>query len=114
LRYQGGAFSTYLRQHLVAFVSKARIDAAGRTRAASQSARRIFRHLSAGLDTGAEADQDLNASLRFDRINLLAAADGTLEAQLIGRLCVRPDFLILPGAGAGKQGRLSARDGVLE
>ena len=48
LRFQGSAhFSAYLRQHLVAFISKTRIKCRlARTCAVSQGARRIPRHLS--------------------------------------------------------------------
>ena len=51
----------------------------------------------AGLDTSAEADQDLNALLvavRPDKFALAAAEDGTLEAQLIGRLCGHDQTLL--------------------
>ena len=92
LRFLGSVhFSASLRQHLVAFISKTRIKC--------RMARRILHHKAhegslaicpAGLDTSADADQDLNALLvavRPDKFALAAAEDGTLEAELIGRLC---------------------------
>lgn len=99
LRFQGSAhFSAYLRQHLVAFHSKTRIKcrAAGRVlfHKAHEGSLAIC---PAGLDTSAEADQDLNAMLvavRPDKFALAAAEDGTLEAQLIGRLCGHDQTLL--------------------
>ena len=99
LRFQGSAhFYGYLRQHLVAFHSKTRIKC--------RAARRVLFHNAhegslaicpAGLDTSAEADQDLNALLvavRPDKFALAAAEDGTLEAQLISRLCGHDQTLL--------------------
>jgi AraC family transcriptional regulator len=92
LRYKGSAyFSACLRQHLVAFHSKTRIkcSAAGRVlfHKAHEGSLAIC---PAGLDTSAETDQDLHAlvvAVRPDKFALAAAEDGTLEAELIGRLC---------------------------
>ena len=91
LRYKGSAhFSAYLRRHLVAFVSKTQIQCrlAGRTlyHKAHEGSLAIC---PAGLDTSAEADQDLNGLLVAvspDKFALAAAEDGTLEAELISRL----------------------------
>jgi AraC family transcriptional regulator len=94
LRYQGGAhFSATLRQHLVAFVSKTRIRCRLAGRALDHQAHEgSLAICPAGLDTGADADQDLASLLvavRPDKFALAAAEDGTLEAELIGRLCGR-------------------------
>ena len=99
MRFQGGAhFSACLRQHLVAFISKARIKC--------RLARSTLHHNAhegslaicpAGLDTSADADQDLNALLvavRPDKFALAAAEAGTLEAGLIGRLCGHDQTLL--------------------
>ena len=99
LRYQGSAhFSAYLQQHLVAFVSKARIKCRLAGRALHHKAHEgSLAICPAELDTGAEADQDLNALLvavRPDKFSLAAAEDGTLEAQLIGRLCGHDQTLL--------------------
>src|SRR6516165_6706008 len=112
LRYKGGAhFRACLRQHLVAFVSKARIKC--------RLARRTLHHTAhegslaicpAGLATSADTDQDLNVLLvtvRPDKFALAAAEEGTLEAELIGRLCGHDQTLLdLAGvlAREGKEG----------
>jgi AraC family transcriptional regulator len=99
LRYRGSAhFSAYLRQHLVAFVSKTRIKCqlAGRTldHKAHEGSLAIC---PAGLDTSADTDQDLSALLvavRPDKFALAAAEDGRLEAELIDRLCGHDQTLL--------------------
>jgi AraC family transcriptional regulator len=99
LRYQGSAhFRAHLRQHLVAFVSKTRIKCRAAGRALHHNAHEgSLAICPAGLDTSAEADQDLNAlfvAVRPDKFALAAAEEGTLEAALIGRLCGHDQTLL--------------------
>lgn len=99
VRFQGGAhFTAYLRQHLVAFVSKTRIKCRLAGRALFHKAHEgSLAICPAGYDTSAEADQDLNALLvavRPDKFALAAAEGGTLDAQLIGRLCGHDQTLL--------------------
>jgi AraC family transcriptional regulator len=99
LRYKGGAhFSAYLRQHLVAFVSKTRIKCRLAGRALYHKAHEgSLAILPAGLDTSADTDHDLNGLLvavRPDKFALAAAEDGTLDAELIGRLCGHDQALL--------------------
>jgi AraC family transcriptional regulator len=99
LRYKGGAhFSAFLRQHLVAFVSKTRIKCRLAGRALHHKAHEgSLAICPAGLDTGADTDQDLDALLvavRPDKFALAAAEGGMLEAQLIGRLCGHDQALL--------------------
>ena len=99
VRFQGGAhFTAYLRQHLVAFVSKTRIKCRLAGRALYHKAHEgSLAICPAGYDTSAEADQDLNALLvavRPDKFALAAAEGGTLDAQLIGRLCGHDQTLL--------------------
>jgi len=91
LHYQGSAhFVANLRQHVISFVSQARMycSLAGLTlcHEAHEGSMAIC---PAGLDTSADADQDLNSILiavQPEKLAFAAAEDGTLEAQLIGRL----------------------------
>ena len=99
LRYKGSAhFRANLRQHLVAFHSKTRIKCRAAGRALHHNAHEgSLAICPAGLDTSADADQDLNALLvavRPDKFALAAAEDGTLEAGLIGRLCGHDQTLL--------------------
>jgi AraC family transcriptional regulator len=99
LRYKGGAhFRAVLRQHLVAFVSKARIKCRLAGRALHHKAHEgSLAICPAGFDTSADTDQDLDALLvavRPDKFALAAAEGGTLEAQLIGRLCGHDQMLL--------------------
>jgi AraC family transcriptional regulator len=99
LRYKGSAhFSAYLRQHLVAFVSKTRIKCRLAGRALYHKAHEgSLAILPAGLDTSADTDHDLNVLLvavRPDKFALAAAEDGTLDAELIGRLCGHDQALL--------------------
>ena len=99
LRYKGSAhFRAYLRHHLVAFVSKSRIKCRMAHRSLHHKAHQgSLAICPAGLDTGAEADQDLNAlfvAVRPDKFALAAAEDGKLDAQLIGRLCGHDQTLL--------------------
>lgn len=99
LRFQGGAhFTAYLRQHLVAFVSKTRIKCRLAGRALFHKAHEgSLAICPAGLDTSAEADQDLNGLLvavRPNKFALAAAEGGTLGAELIGRLCGHDQTLL--------------------
>jgi AraC family transcriptional regulator len=99
LRYKGSAhFSAYLRQHLVAFVSKTRIKCRLAGRALYHKAHEgSLAILPAGLDTSADTDHDLNGLLvavRPDKFALAAAEDGTLDAELIGRLCGHDQTLL--------------------
>ena len=99
LRFQGGAhFSACLRQHLVAFVSKTRIRCRLAGRALYHKAHEgSLAICPAGLDTGADADQDLNALLvavQPDKFALAAAEEGTLEAELSSRLCGHDQTLL--------------------
>jgi AraC family transcriptional regulator len=112
LRYEGGAhFSACLRQHLIAFVSKARIKCRLAGRALCHRAHEgSLAICPAGLDTSADTDQDLNALLvavRPDKFALAAAEEGTLEAELSCRLCGHDQTLLdLAGvlAREGKDG----------
>jgi AraC family transcriptional regulator len=99
LRYKGGAhFRAYLRQHLVAFVSKSRIKCRVAGRALHHEAHEgSLAICPAGFDTGADTDQDLDALLvavRPDKFALAAAEGGMLAAQLIGRLCGHDQTLL--------------------
>ena len=99
LRYRGSAhFCADLRQHLVAFHSKTRIKCRAAGRALHHNTHEgSLAICPAGLDTSADADQDLNALLvavRPDKFALAAAEDGTLEAGLIGRLCGHDQTLL--------------------
>jgi AraC family transcriptional regulator len=99
LRFQGSAhFSAYLRQHLVAFVSKTRIKCRLAGRALYHKAHEgSLAICPAGLDTSADTDQDLNALLvavRPDKFALAAAEGGTLEAELSSRLCGHDQTLL--------------------
>ena len=99
LRYKGGAhFSACLRQHLIAFVSKTRIECRLSGRALYHKAHEgSLAICPAGLATSADTDQDLNAllvAIRPDRFALAAAEDGKLDAQLIGRLCGHDQTLL--------------------
>jgi AraC family transcriptional regulator len=99
LRFKGSAhFSANLRQHLVAFVSKTRIKCRLAGRALYHEAHEgSLAICPAGLDTSADTNQDLNGLLvavRPDKFALAAAEDGTLDAQLIGRLCGHDQMLL--------------------
>jgi AraC family transcriptional regulator len=99
LRYKGSAhFSANLRQHLVAFVSKTRIQCRLAGRALYHKAHEgSLAICPAGLDASAEAEQDLNGLLvavRPDKFALAAAEEGTLEAELIGCLCGHDQTLL--------------------
>ena len=99
LRYKGAAhFRAYLRHHLVAFVSTSRIKCRMAQRSLHHTAHQgSLAICPAGLDTGAEADQDLNAlfvAVRPDKFALAAAEDGKLDAQLISRLCGHDQTLL--------------------
>ena len=99
LRYKGSAhFSAYLRQHLVAFVSRTRIKCRLAGRALFHGAHEgSLAICPAGLDTSADTDHDLDALLvavRPDKFALAAAEGGTLDAQLIGRLCGHDQTLL--------------------
>jgi len=91
LHYEGGAhFSGVLRQHLISFVSQTSIRCwlAGETLShdAHEGSLAIC---PAGLDTSADADQDLNVLLiavEPHKLALAAAEDGRLETRLVGRL----------------------------
>ena len=99
LRYKGSAhFCADLRQHLVAFVSKTRIKCRAAGRALHHNAHEgSLAICPAGLDTSAEADQDLKAlfvAVRPDKFALAAAEHGTLGAGLIARLCGHDQTLL--------------------
>jgi AraC family transcriptional regulator len=99
LRYKGGAhFRVCLLQHLVAFVSKARIKCRLAGRALYHTAHEgSLAICPAGLDTSADTDQDLNALLvavRPDKFALAAAEEGALEAELSSRLCGHDQVLL--------------------
>jgi AraC family transcriptional regulator len=99
LRYKGSAhFSACLRQHLVAFVSKTRIKCRLAGHALYHKAHEgSLAILPAGLDTSADTDHDLNGLLvavRPDKLALAATEDGTLDAELIGRLCGHDQALL--------------------
>ena len=91
LEFEGGAhFSGLPRQHLISFVSQTRI----RCRLAGETLCHDAHEGSlaicpAGLDTGADTDQDVSVVLiavQPHKLALAAAEYGTLEAQLVGRL----------------------------
>ena len=99
LRYRGSAhFSAHLRQHLIAFVSKTRIKCRLAGRALYHNAHEgSLAICPAGLDTSADADQDLIVLLvavRPDKFALAAAEEGTLEAELNSRLCGHDQVLL--------------------
>ena len=99
LRFKGSAqFRAYLRHHLVAFVSKTRIKCRAAGRALHHNAHEgSLAICPAGLDTSAEAGQDLNVlfvAVRPDKFALAAAEHGALEAGLIGRLCGHDQTLL--------------------
>ena len=99
LRYKGSAhFRAYLRQHLIAFVSKTRITCrlAGRTlhHTAHEGSLAIC---PAGVDASADTDHDLKAlfvAIQPDKFALAAAEEGTLEAELSSRLCGHDQTLL--------------------
>jgi AraC family transcriptional regulator len=99
LRYEGGAhFSACLRQHLIAFVSKARIKCRLTGRALYHEAHEgSLAICPAGLDTSADTDQELDAlvvAVRPDKFALAAAEEGMLEAELNSRLCGHDQVLL--------------------
>lgn len=99
LHFRGGAhFHGFLRQHVVGFISRARISC--------RIARHALHHEAhdgslaicpAGVDACADTDEDLTAilvSIRPDKFVLAAAEDGMLEAQLSSRLCGHDQTLL--------------------
>jgi AraC family transcriptional regulator len=91
VHYQGSAhFMASLKQHMISFVSPARmhcrLEGGLLTHEAHEGSLAIG---PAGLDTSADSDRDLTSLIVMvqpDKLALAAAEDGTLEAQLTGRL----------------------------
>jgi AraC family transcriptional regulator len=99
LRFQGGAhFRASLRQHMISFVSRSRIHCRLGHRALCHEAHDgSLAICPAGLDASADSDQDVDSivvAVRPDKFALAAAEAGTLEAQLVGRLCGHDQFLL--------------------
>jgi AraC family transcriptional regulator len=99
VHYQGSAhFIGSLKQHMISFVSPARMHC----RLAGQSLTHEAHEGSlaigpAGLDTSADSDRDLTSivvMVQPDKLALAAAENGTLEAQLAGRLRGRDPALL--------------------
>jgi AraC family transcriptional regulator len=91
LHYESGAhFTGNLRQHLISFISPTRISCRLAGEAQCHNAHEgSLAICPAGLDTSADTDQDLDVLLvavQPHRLALAATEDGTLEAQLVGRL----------------------------
>jgi len=99
LYFQGGAhFHGFLRQHVVSFISRARISCRIARRALCHEAHEgSLAICPAGVDACAHSDQDIASILvavRPDKFALAAAEDGTLEAHLSGRLCGHDQTLL--------------------